>query len=113
MTELNAVVGDTPAYRITFTDSSGNAIDISGYDIYFTVKSALTDADADAVIAIKDVAPGGSVNGQIIIPLSSADTDLTPGTYFCDIKYKTPDNAIKTFVWGKITFWPTTLETLT
>jgi subtilisin-like proprotein convertase family protein len=47
--------GDTWPWTINVTDSStSNAIDISSYKLYFTIKQSLSDSDDDAVYT-KDI----------------------------------------------------------
>lgn len=82
-------------YSLTFTlkDSAGEAIDITGYELFFTAKTNLTDTDANAAISI-DVDPGDITNpteGKHIFTLTNTDTDITAGSYYYDIKWKDTD----------------------
>ncbi len=89
--DIEIIRGDTDS--ITFTlDSDGTPVDLTGSTVFFTAKSSLDDADVDAVISIEVTRHSDPTNGTTIIPLSSSDTDITPGEYFYDIQVKNGSN---------------------
>lgn len=100
---LQCTRGDDKFFVLTFTDSNGDPIDITGWTVYFTVKSNLNDSDDDALIS-KDVTDHTSpTNGITKIHLTSSDTNLV-GTYFYDIQIKRDDDVVLTVLEGNITF---------
>jgi len=96
MSELEVYRGDHKTYTLTFTDGDGAAIDITGWTIFFTVKTSESDADADAVIT-KDVTSHTSPTGGLSsIALTSADTNIDVKRYHYDIQIKKDDGSIVT-----------------
>lgn len=89
LSNLELYRGTTKTLTLTFKDSAGDAIDITGYTIYMTAKEVYdTDAtDANAVIN-ETASITDAVNGIATISLSVADTTKTARKYFYDIKYK-------------------------
>lgn len=66
------------------TDSTGAAVDITNYTVYFYAKEQYTDTDANAKIA-KTVAPGGHsapTSGTTIVTLTKTDTNQQVGDLF-------------------------------
>lgn len=92
MTYGNAITvyrGDDRVFTLTFTNSSGVAIDISNYTIFFTVKSSFNDTDANAVISKTVTSHSDPTHGITTVTLAAADTDTkTPGAYIYDIQTK-------------------------
>lgn len=95
--------GDSKSLDLTFTDSDGAAIDITGWIIFFTVKpssAGSTDDDSTAVIQ-KDVTVHTTpVDGETTISLTPTDTDIALATYKYDIQTKNTDGDIYTVVVG-------------
>jgi hypothetical protein len=98
MTQLEAYRGDDWVKVLYFTDENGDAINITGWTIFFTVKKNEEDIDDDAVIS-KDITvhtnPTGGVSS---IVLTDDDTDIPPREYWYDIQIKKATGAIKTVV---------------
>ncbi|HUV84339.1 MAG TPA: hypothetical protein VMV86_01440 [Methanosarcinales archaeon] len=92
--------GNKREYLLTFTDSGGSAVPITGWTIYFTVKKNY----ADTVAAIsKDITIHyDAPNGQTKILLTPTDTDIVPGNYFYDIQAKKAADDIETVLSGMI-----------
>lgn len=86
--------GTTPVINLTLTDNTNpeqpTVDDITGSTIFFTVKINKTDTDAAAVISKKwtPTTGGGydTTKGQTFVDLSALDTNLTPGSYFYDVR---------------------------
>lgn len=96
--------GDTATFTFSFTDSSGNALDISAWTVYLTVKRDESDPDSDAVIS-KDVTnhtdgPGG----KTAIEFTEADTEGLTGGYHYDLQVKRGNGDIQTFMRGTVRF---------
>ena len=71
-------------------------MDITGYTLFFTAKSALPTGndDSDAVIEVEVTEHTDPTNGITVIPLSATDTNITPGTYYYDIQLVKDGNVI-------------------
>lgn len=93
--------GDDETFDITIKDSDGNAVDISGYKFWITVKHKATDADADAVIGPKTGSVTNAANGEAQIPLTNSETDVDAVKYIYDIQQKDASNKITTLVSGE------------
>ena len=109
MTDINDFYqGDTKSYRFQF----GAGVDITGWKMFFTLKTNETDDDVDAVMQVSAVA-GDNVlddiaNGLMYVVASSTDTSsvgIIPNTkYHYDfqrvISGTPPD--VKTLIAGKV-----------
>lgn len=78
-------------------------INITGYTVWFTVKSIAGDSDANAVLAKTITSHSDPTNGETYITLSNTETDLE-GTFFYDIKYKDGSGNTAGCFNGKIIF---------
>ena len=100
--------GDTRTFKVAITDEvTGDPIDISGHSLWFTLKTAQTDADVDAVLQVSAVMPNdvNSVAGIGFLTLESTDTDgLTPGRYYYDLQWVQPGAPpiVKTIEAGRV-----------
>ncbi|MGN7613043.1 hypothetical protein ACQZV8_13270 [Magnetococcales bacterium HHB-1] len=104
--------GDTQVYNLSFTDnSSGSAVDITGNDLWITLKVSLNDSDEDAAFQKQITFPPDSNSAQGVgqIILESSETKvITPGTYFYDFQYVVPGSPphVTTLTSGKVTVLP-------
>lgn len=100
--------GDTRTLKVSITDeASGEAIDISGHSLWFTLKNDPADLDAAAVLQVSAVMPNdaNSAAGIGFLTMSSTDTDgLTPGRYYYDLQWVQPGSppVVKTIEAGKV-----------
>ena len=87
--------GDTYSRTINLKDSAGDAIDATGYTIYFTVRknvvSTSSSSDTDALIS-ETIA--GDASGVHTLTVTAAETNIDPGNYFYDIQIKKSDDTI-------------------
>jgi len=87
--------GDTYSRTINLLDSSGDAIDATGYTIYFTVRKNVvatsSSTDTDALIS-ETIA--GDASGIHTLTVTAAETNIDPGNYFYDIQIKKSDDTI-------------------
>lgn len=87
MTNLQIYEGNDKTYTLTITDGDDVAIDITGYEILFTVKKKITDSDNDAIISKNVTSHIDPTNGITNITVSRADTkDVKPAFYPYDIQ---------------------------
>ena len=103
--------GDTKAFNLSFKDAGGAPIDVTGHELWFTMKRSVTDADADAVLQKKIIFPSGtaSQSGEGTLTLESTETGaIDPGTYYFDIQKVIPENppVVATLMSGKIAVLP-------
>ena len=103
--------GDTKAFDLSFTDSSGLPIDVTGHELWFTLKTSIADSDADAAFQKRIVFPGSaeSQQGVATLVLTSEETGtIEPGTYFFDIQKVIPDTppVVATLLSGKVSILP-------
>jgi hypothetical protein len=96
--------GDTQRYKLTLKDvSTGTPIDLTGATIWFTMKSAITDDDTNAVIQKQVTNHIDAINGVTEIVISSAETqDLKLGSYYYDFQYVASNGDVKTILTGKV-----------
>jgi hypothetical protein len=95
--------GDNREYNLTFTNINGEAIDITNWKIYFTVKKNYNDNDNQAIIKKDITIHYDPRNGKTKIILLPVDTDnLVPNRYYYDIQIKRGVEDIITILQGKI-----------
>ena len=98
--EINIYRGDDKTITLTITDEEGDAINVSNYVIFFTVKETDADGDNDAIMKIDQTIVDGST-GIVTIDITNTHTaDLLEKTYVYDIQWKDTNNDIKTLVKG-------------
>lgn len=90
MADLNLIRGDTKTITLIYQDNSGTAIDITGYTVFFTIKTDPDDdsIDSNAIIMKNIISHTNPTNGTTLISLSNTDTDIDPGLYVADIQIK-------------------------
>lgn len=103
---LEVVAKDTKTYTLRLKRNDV-AVDISGWQLYFTVKSDFNDLDSAAKISKSITFPSNSnsIAGIGFLTLSSTDTDLDVGEYFYDAKFISTDLRT-TFMRGKFMILP-------
>lgn len=85
--------GDTNKIEVDVKDEDGNLVNLTNYDVYFTMKKSIDDDDGNAVVnttaTIED-----AVNGKVSYTFTPADTQEI-GAYVCEFsavgKSGTPD----------------------
>jgi len=95
--------GDNFSRTIIFEDADGSPIDVTGWELRFTVKAKITDPDSSAVIAKVINTFSDPTSGIIELELTSTDTNQIIGSYLFDIQIKTANNEIFTILEGIIT----------
>lgn len=104
MVDLEVYKGDSKDINLTIQDSSGTAIDITGYSFYMTVKSNATDSDDDAVIDKEVTSHTDASSGETTISLSTTDTNQTVSSstnkYVYDVRMKDTSGKVTTLLSG-------------
>lgn len=103
-TTLTLKRGDTFVRTLYFEDENGNALDITGWTIYFTVKKSIDDSDDDAIIKKDITSHTDPENGKSELELTPTETAQSPGTYCFDIQIKDTQGKILTILEGEIIF---------
>jgi hypothetical protein len=87
--------GDSAAIDLVFYDDDENGIktDITGVQIYFTIR---VPTDGEIVLQKITSLHEDPINGISNIELSYIDTDLEPRTYSYDIQIIMPDGQVHT-----------------
>lgn len=118
---INMYLGDdrTLALTVSYDPIVGTPVNLAGAKLWFTVKSKLTDTDADAVIQKRNTAAGGSdaeikiideAGGDAEIYLVPEDTvpedaaPVAPGIYVFDVQAILSGGKTYTVLRGRISF---------
>lgn len=88
-TKYSKFRGDDVTLNLTFKDANGDAINITNYTIFFTLKRNKYDTDAQAVLSKNITSHTTPLSGLTQIALTAAETDDLLGSYYYDISYKT------------------------
>jgi hypothetical protein len=86
--DLSIIKGNSKNYRLAFETTSGDALDITGYTVFFTVKKNVNQTDDQAIISKTNTTHSNPTGGISIITITTTDTSsLQPGVYLYDIGY--------------------------
>lgn len=99
---IKIIRGDDTTITVTFKDSDGVAIDITGATVFFTVKSDIKDVDGSALISKDITSHSDPVNGITEVVLTNADTTIDTGTHLWDLQIKYTNGKIQSVNAGKI-----------
>lgn len=95
--------GDSREYTLSFTDSEGTIIPITGWKIYFTLKKYAWKADDNADIKKDILVHSNPLEGETKITLTAEDTkNLGIGVYSFDIQIKRADETVLTVLKGTL-----------
>lgn len=95
--------GDTYSISLTFTQNDA-AVDITGWIIFYTVKTKITENDSQAVISKTVTTHTNPTGGISLIEVDSEDTEDLAGDYHYDIQVRKSDGTIRTLVKDTIEF---------
>lgn len=87
------VRGDTINIQLVFVNDDDTPEDITGWEIWSTLKANLTDADGSAEFQVTQVVPAGAeaTAGEYTLSIPSTDTaSVDEGTYWFDIQRVIP-----------------------
>ena len=93
--------GDSLPITFYYTNSDDEAIDITGYTLWFTVRKKIAPTsiktDDDAVISIKQTGAEitSPTEGMTIFSVTPEMTDIPPDTYIYDIQIKSALGVIR------------------
>lgn len=99
---IEIVRRDDAVIALTFTDENGDAINLSGSTVFFTVKESLEDTDDEAIIEKEVSVHSDPTAGETEITLDTTDTNVEPGTYFYDLQLKNSGNKIVSTIYDKL-----------
>ena len=89
--------GDDVTKILNFEDNSGNAINITGWTVFFTVKKSYLKSDDEALIKKDITSHSDPSNGKTKLVINASDTDdMNNGDYYYDIQVKKGDGKINT-----------------
>jgi hypothetical protein len=93
--------GDNFPFQFTLTDSSGTAIDITGFTFRMVVDPS--PVPEDALSNIFDLAGiiTDAVGGVFEIRPTTGDMDITPGVYFYEVQMIDAGSNVRTIVAGQ------------
>jgi hypothetical protein len=74
-------------WNITFKNSSGVPIDITGATVYVTVKHNSASSDDSAVIKKKITSHSDPTNGATQLTITKDDSNISEKDYILDIKF--------------------------
>ncbi len=95
MSKIEVIRGDTRTISATFTDSSGDALDLTGGTVFFTVNSNNSPSDDSSASIEKDITSfSAPTSGVATFTLSSTDTNITPGNYWYDCQFVSPSGVV-------------------
>jgi hypothetical protein len=90
--------GDTFKLEFTFTDSDGDAIDISSYSWKMDVKE--TDTSSGDILGDTDFSYTGTSSGKLTVTATASTmAGITSGLYVYDLQ-STNSGTVKTWVYG-------------
>jgi hypothetical protein len=99
--DITVYRGNTDTRTVTIT-SGGVAFDLTNYVLKFVVKADYGKADTDAILSVV-ITVSAPLTGVGVLALTHANTDISPGTYVCEIKlYKADGTYIRTLDVGSL-----------
>jgi hypothetical protein len=93
---------DTFKLTINFADSSGTAIDLSGYNFKMDVRDATNSTDIIADTLIVPTTNAGGVLGKLELDITDSNMNVTAGTYIYDLQ-ATLSGTVTTWMYGIFT----------
>jgi hypothetical protein len=109
-THLYAYSGDDFPINLTFQDTLGNAIDITDYTLYITIKDDQNNTDdealykADVVVSSLIPALADPTHGKATLVIGHHSTEGLRGNLEIDAKYKDGNGNVGTIFNGEIAF---------
>ena len=98
--DLTWTRGDSGRLDVVVKQADGEPYDLTGATLFLTVKNALTDADAAAVIRKEVTAHDDAEGGQSHFSIATSDNS-TSGTRYYDVQLKDSTNSVYTLFGGQ------------
>ena len=105
MATIEIIRGDDTTIDIELLDELGEAIDLTGAIIYFTVKKKLTDDDDDAVLSKEVTDHIDPLEGKTTVSFTYEETEIAIGRYYWDVQIEV-DGVITSTNYGIIRVLP-------
>jgi len=107
---LNIIKGNSVDLEGTVTLDSV-AYNISGHQMWFTIKDSPTPPDSSAYIQMIDgsgITYTNPVSGQFLVSLPATGTDILPTdtTLQCDVQLRTPEGKVYTLLFDTMQVTP-------
>ena len=102
---ISIIRGDSRVIQVNVVDSSGNAVDITGGEVFFTVNASNSPTDDTAAVIEKSTSSfTNPTAGEALITLTNTDTqNITPGVYYSDVQYKDASGDITSMAQAQLT----------
>jgi len=95
MSKIEVIRGDDITINATFKDDNGDAINITGYTVFFTVKDNYTSTTDSAALISKTVTSHTfPLLGQTSIDITNTETNLAEADYYYDFQLKDTSSKI-------------------
>lgn len=94
--------GDTFKLTLNFTDSSGVAIDLSGYVFNMDVRDASDSADVISNTVFDYIVNADGTTGKLTVAATATEMQVTAGTYIYDLQADV-SGTITTWLYGTFT----------
>jgi len=92
--------GDTKTINLTITDEDGGAVNLTGAEVWLTVKAAVADPDP-GILQKKVTTHVLPLEGKTSVTIDPADTDsVAPADYLYDVQLKQSGGIISTLLEG-------------
>lgn len=114
MNDLELYVGEDKRFSLNFNDENGDAIDITGWKIYFTIKADLGDEDP-GLLQVITTSLSDPVNGiaQVHVPTEKTSL-LVPGQkHYYDYRVIKANGDVSTILKGNIKIFEPVTEATT
>jgi hypothetical protein len=98
--DIKIYQGDTVMIPLTFRDSDGNPIDLTGITFESQIRRAPADEEATPLISMDCNVPEPT-SGRVLISLSSEQTTLLDNLYVYDLQ-ATNGSVVRTYLSGTI-----------
>jgi hypothetical protein len=96
--------GDTVADEFVVRDSTGNAVDITGFTFRLTVNAEKAPANTDNQLFSIDGVITDEAGGVVEFAPTDVQADQSPGKYFFDVEMTDGNGRIQTIVTGTYVF---------
>lgn len=104
MAKIKIIRGDTRTITATFVDSDGEAIDLTGGEIFFTANSSNAPSDDTGAVIEKDVSSfDAPTTGVQSITLTASDTNIAPGVYYYDLQFVSSAGVVTSVAQDRLT----------